>query len=284
MILALLLVLGLVWGCVPRAGPRPESRLAENLDYLVKQGTKSWGRRVDPRDARRSRLFLDQASRLDPANLELAALHARACHFVGYYLEDDPARQDSFYWEGASAAWRALQRSAIFRAAFQEAQGDSSAREVAALAATLPEQIPLLYWWAANLSHYLATKPVRQRLDHREAVETALHRILALEPNFFHGGPYRIFGSFYAKTPGVELSRSREYFQKAIQANPHYLGTYVLRARYYHTKAGNRELFHRDLTTVIQADPTVIPDVMPENLLEQEQARRLLQQEALLFE
>jgi len=57
-----------------------------------------------------------------------------------------------------------------------------------------------------------------------------------------------------------------------------------MRAQYFHTKSGNREKFVQDLQFVLQADPTLLPEVSPENLLEQEKARRLLANESALFE
>ena len=57
-----------------------------------------------------------------------------------------------------------------------------------------------------------------------------------------------------------------------------------MRAQYFHTKSGDREKFVQNLQFVLQADPTLIPEVSPENLLEQEKARRLLAKESALFE
>ena len=82
----------------------------------------------------------------------------------------------------------------------------------------------------------------------------------------------------------MELSHSKNNFEKSIAGSPNYLGTYVIRAQYFHTKSGNREKFVQDLQFVLQADPTLLPEVSPENLLEQEKARKLLAKESALFE
>jgi hypothetical protein len=57
-----------------------------------------------------------------------------------------------------------------------------------------------------------------------------------------------------------------------------------LLAQYYYTKAEDREHFHRELQEVLSADPAQIPEIMPENLFEQEIAQQLLEQESFLFE
>ena len=77
--------------------------------------------------------------------------------------------------------------------------------------------VPLLYWWISNFSKYLITKPVMIRLQSRDVIETSLHRILALQPDFFYHGANRIFGGIYARLPGLDLSYSVNNFDKAKQ-------------------------------------------------------------------
>ena len=62
------------------------------------------------------------------------------------------------------------------------------------------------------------------------------------------------------------------------------MGTYVMRAEYLYTKSGNREEFIKDLQMVLNANPTELPNVSPENLFEQEKAKVLLAKESSLFE
>lgn len=107
---------------------------------------------------------------------------------------------------------------------------------------------------------------------------------MALQPDFFYHGANRIFGGIYARLPGVELKNSIINFDRSLKGSPNYIGTYVIRARYLHTKTGNLEAFMDDLQLVLNADPTILPQVSPENLLEQEKARNLLKQASSLFE
>ena len=93
-----------------------------------------------------------------------------------------------------------------------------------------------------------------------------------------------MLGMFYIRLPGIELSKSKQYFDQAILTFPNYFGTKVLLAQYYYTKAEDREHFHRELQEVLLADPAQIPEIMPENLFEQGIAKQLLEQESSLFE
>ncbi|MFQ6612150.1 MAG: TRAP transporter TatT component family protein [Fidelibacterota bacterium] len=271
-------------GCIRHSRATTDDSLEKNLQFLIEQGKEHWEKRVDPEEANKARFFLSKAFLIQPDNLEIAALYSRACQFAGYYIETDPVKQDSLFQEGRNSAWSVISRSEPFLQGFQSASGDSTARLLAALENLPIDYIPVLYWWIANSARFLASKPVIERLNHRDEIETGLHRIQALKPDYFYGGPNRIFGGIFARLPGVELALSESYFQQSIKESPNYLGTYVLRARFLHIKAGDREQFNKDLNYVIQADPTALPEVMPENLLEQGIAKALLDQESYLFE
>ena len=72
-------------------------------------------------------------------------------------------------------------------------------------------------------------------------------------------------------------------FEKSIKGSPDYFATYVKRAQYLHTKNGNREKFVQDLQKVLNMNPSILPEVSPENLFEQEKAKILLSKEPSLF-
>ena len=221
---------------------------------------------------------------MNPDDQTVVALYARACHFIGYYIEDDPARSDSLFVEGMNTAWEFIISTDAYQEGVALSEGDSNAKKIAGLENASQDMVPVLYWWVSNYSRYLLTKPVMERLQQRDIIETVLHRILALQPDFFYHGANRIFGGIYARLPGVDLNHSVTNFDKSIQGSPNYMGTYVIRAKYLYTKSGNREAFVNDLQKVLNADPTILPEVSPENLFEQEKARSLLAEVSSLFE
>ena len=255
-----------------------------NIQLLVKQGRTHWEKRVNVKNARTARLFLSKANVLNPDDQAVTALYARACHFIGYYIEDDPARSDSLFVEGMDTAWEFIISTDAYQEGVALSEGDSNAKKIAGLENASQDMVPVLYWWVSNYSRYLLTKPVMERLQQRDIIETVLHRILALQPDFFYHGANRIFGGIYARLPGVDLNHSVLNFDKSIQGSPNYMGTYVIRAKYLYTKSGNREAFVNDLQKVLNADPTILPEVSPENLFEQEKARSLLAEVSSLFE
>ena len=256
----------------------------KNLQFLVAQGKLHWDKRVNIKDANLAKLFLSKANELNPDNAEIVELYARACHFVGYYLQSNLDKSDSLFIEGMNTTWSYIISTNAYQEGAALFDGDLTGKKIAGITNISKEMVPILYWWASNYSRYLSKKPVMDRLQSRDLIETALHRILSLEPDYFYHGANRLFGGIYARLPGVELNLSMNNFDKAITGSPNYLGTYVVRAEYLHTKSGNREAFTKDLQMVLNADPTLLPNISPENLFEQEKAKQLLLKEASLFE
>jgi len=275
----------LVSGCTIKTGSfGAYTSTDQNIQFLVEKGQSHWEKRVNPEDAKMAQLFLSKAYDQDPNNGDVAELYSRACHYIGYYIETDPFKSDLLFMEGMESAWDFILATDSYQEGYALTNGDSTAKIIGGIENTSQELVPYLYWWVANFSRYLVTKPVMERLSQREIIETALHRILSLNPNFYYHGANRIFGGIYARLPGVDLIHSINNFEYSISGSPNYLGTYVIRAQYLHTKSGNRELFVKDLQFVLQSDPTLLPDVSPENLNEQEKAKTLLAMESSLFE
>ena len=255
-----------------------------NSESLIKQGKAYWEKRVNPKSAKIAVLFFEKAVELNPKKLELAVSLSRAYYFQGHYIEIDPAIRDTLYLKGANAALTGFKNTTYFQSFADTTSIDNLKLQITAIRKAPVETIPALYWWAANFGRYLTTKPVLKRIESREIIETAMHRIATMDEDYYYGGPARFFGTFYSRLPGVPLDRAKNNFDQSLVDSPDYLGTRVLRARYYHTKLGNRDLFEEDLNYVINADPSALPDAMPENLYEQEKAKELLKHTSILFE
>ena len=255
-----------------------------DYEYLIKEGELYWEKRANPKSAKMATLYFEKAFELNPQNFELTVSLSRAYYFQGYYIEIDPAKRDTLYLKGASAALTGFQNTAFFQSFDDTASIDNLKLQITAIRKAPVETIPALYWWAANFGRYLTTKPVLKRIESREIIETAMHRIATLDEDYYYGGPTRFIGTFYSRLPGDPLDRAKSNFDQSLSDSPDYLGTRVLRARYYHTKLGNQDLFEEDLKYVINADPSILPDAMPENLFEQEKAKELLKHTSILFE
>jgi tetratricopeptide (TPR) repeat protein len=255
-----------------------------NINSLHNFGNYFWEQRDNKQNASRALDYLSRAHILDPNHTEVAVLLSRAYHFYGHYFENDPAKKDSLFLLGSSVAQTVLFSSSKFNLIVENTPGDGVTRMTAAIDSLDEDFVPALYWWAANFGHYLLEKSIQERLTHRDLIESVIHRMLSLNPYYYYGGPYRLMGVLYVRIPGVEIVHSETYFNLALESFPEYFSTAVLKAQYYCTKAGDRDQFRSLLISVLEADPSSIPEVFAENLHEQEKARQLLEIEELLFE
>ena len=256
----------------------------KNIEHLAKLGKSHWEKRVDHKDAKLSNHFLSKAVELDPKNSDIMVLYSRSCYFIGRFSAINDKSADSSFINGFTKSWHYIINSKDFQNGFKSIDGDSVAKTIAGLENLSEHLLPVAYWWAENYTSYLLTKPVLERMENREIIETMLHRILSINPEYYYHGANRIFGSFYAKLPGVNLDQSKNNFDKSISSEPAFMTSYIMRAQYLHTKNGDRDSFIEDLQFVLNTDPTKLPEASPENLFEQEKAKTLLAKKESLFE
>ena len=255
-----------------------------NADSHINQGNAYWGKRASPKSAKLAVLFYKKAFELNKTDLMLAASLSKAYYFQAYYVESDLSKRDTLYLKGAESALRGFENSTFYQSFSDTSKFENNKMKLEAIKKAPIETIGVLFWWVNNQGKFLINKPIIDRISSREILEIAMHRISILDEDYYYGGPTRFFGMFYSRLPGVPLDRAKLNFDQSLLDNPNFFGTRVLRARYYHTKLGNRELFEEDLKFVINGDPSLLPDAMPENLFEQDKAKELLNNTTILFE
>lgn len=139
--------------------------------------------------------------------------------------------------------------------------------------------IPAAYWYASALGKWARAKGFGVLVGNKDKIKATMTRVLELDPNFYHGGPHRYFGAFYAVAPdfaGGDVKQSQVHYEKSLEIAPYFLGTKVLMAENLATKLDDEEMFDRLLEEVLAADlSTVPPEILPEMTSEQEKAREL---------
>ena len=261
-----------------------QSAQSQNIGFLIEQAKLFFEQRIDSSSVFKANHFLGLANNIEKDNFELSNLYSRSLFFQGLFLENDKIKKDSLFLKGAEIAKYSVLNDSLFKSILNKTIGDSSFKILSALSIAPIELVPGMYWWATNKLWYLNNKPAIERVNHRELLEIIMHRIISIEPDYFYGGPYRFFGIFYSRIPGVEITQAKSYFEKAINSYPNYFGNKVQMSAFYHQKAENRNLFTSQLQSVIDIDPTLNPDIIPENIFYQKRASYLLNQEQTLFE
>jgi len=262
-----------------------ENAQSQNIEFLIEQATNLWGKRSDTNAVKQANYFLGLAYNVKKTNTEITDLYIKCLFFQGMFLEEENDKKDSLFLKGSKVAKNSVLKNDIFTELVQNSSiGDSTFKILSALSEAPKELLPTMYWWATNKLWYLNTKPAIERINQRELLEVIMHRVISLEPNYDYGGAYRFFGVFYSRIPGVELSQSKTYFEKAISSNESYLGNQVQMSEFYHQKSEDKTSFVEQLEYVKSLDASLSNSNMPENSYYQKRANKLLLQRDTLFE
>lgn len=254
---------------------------SSNINF--EKGKENWEKRANKNNIYKSLKYLTKAIKENGENLERSKLMSQACHFTAEYIEDDETKSDSLYLLGKDIAWNFLIKTDSYIKGFNSFIGDVVDKKIAGIDNISENDIEVLFWWVKNYVSFIANKPVTERLTAREEIETALYRVLSQKPDFYFGGCHQIFGILYARLPGVELNKSISQFETAITKGPDFFGNYVARAKYLYPRVSDKESFEKDINYIISLDPSTVPEIAPENLMEQEIAKKLLQKSSNLF-
>ena len=271
------------WSCSNQKIKIQEAQ-SKNVEFLVQQAKQLWEQRSDSNSVKKANYILGLANDVKKNNKDIVIIYSQSLFFEGMFLEYDKIKKDSLFLKGAEVAKYSILNDSLFKSTFNETIGDDNFKMLSALSVAPRELVPGMYWWATNKLWYLNNKPAIERINHRELLEVIMHRIIALEPDYLYGGPYRFFGIFYSRMPGVEISQSKRYFEKAISSYPNYFGNKVQMSEFYHQKAENKNLFQNQLNSIINIEPTIDPYIIPENTFYQKRALLLLDQKETLFE
>jgi hypothetical protein len=144
------------------------------------------------------------------------------------------------------------------------------------------EGLPAMYWYATALGKWARASGFGVLVGQKDNIKATMTRALELDPSFYHGGPHRYFGAFYAIAPafaGGDPEQSKEHYQKSLDIAPYFLGTKVLMAENLATKLDDEEMFDRLLQEVLDADISAVPaEIHPEMAIEKEKAIELQKQ------
>jgi predicted anti-sigma-YlaC factor YlaD len=238
----------------------------------------AWAARKDPAKLMEA-IGKWEAIAASSADAEVYAKLARAWYLAGerYAFEEKNDKRDEAYQKGLDWATKSLKVAAPEFASLMS-QGKQHAE---AITKAPKEAVSAMYWFSANLGKWAATKGFATRLRYKDDIKATVDTIKGYDDKFFYAAPWRVLGGFEAQTAGLaggSLEKSEEYFKKAVELAPNYLGTKVLWADYLCVKRQDKATFEKLLKDVVAANPAAEPEIEAENLLEQEKAKKLLAQ------
>ena len=141
------------------------------------------------------------------------------------------------------------------------------------------EALPAMYWYASALGKWARASGFGVLVGQKDNIKATMTRAKELDPNFYHAGPYRYFGAYYAIAPafaGGDLEKSKESYQKSLELAPYFVGTKILMAENLATKLDDEEMFDRLIQEVLDFDINDAPaEIHPEIAVEKAKAVEL---------
>lgn len=209
-----------------------------------------------------------------PGEQEPMIALSRAWYFMGDAYVDEPEQRAVIFEKGVTWGEKAMAADLEFKARIDKGEKASTAVE-----ALQKDDQMAIYWTGVNLGKWARLQGFSTVVKYKGYISALMTKCTALDETAFWGGPTRYWGSFYAVAPsfaGGDMTKSKEYFEKAKTAYPEVLTTYVLYADTYATKAQDRALFKSLLEHVIAAPGDAIPELVPEMANEKKKAEKLL--------
>jgi len=246
---------------------------------LMAAADAAWANRGDPAQAKAAVDAWTKAAEIDPKNVTALFELTHAIYFYSdchlRFDEENPDAYKDSHESGVRAGERAL---SAMSPSFGEkmASGERIEEAITVLNASA---VPALYWRASNLGRWAVLESFATLLSYKDEIREVMDFCLTQNPLYFYQGPDRYFGVFYAKAPGFaggDMKKSAAHFNVAIDAHPNYFGTRILMAEEWAIKEDNRPLFEELVNYVLNSDPNVIPELVPESTCEQRKATKLM--------
>lgn len=246
---------------------------------LMSQAEQAYANRGDEAQSKAAVDAYKAATAIDPGNVEALTELTHAIYFYAdchlRFDESNPDLWKSTHEEGIRAGERAL---SALSPAFAEKMA-AGTRIEDALDVLNASAVPALYWRASNLARWATLESFATLLSYKDEVRAIMEFCLANDQLYWYQGPDRYFGAFYARAPsfaGGDMKKSAAHFNISIDAQPNYYGTRVLMAEEWAIKEDNRPLYEELLNYVLEGDPNVIPEIVPESLCEQRKAKKMM--------
>lgn len=279
--LLVLLACGKQIGSYEVEAPTAATASVDQKSALKAEADALWAERGDKAKLQAALVKYEAVYALDAKDRDVAGRLVRGWYFLGDGHETEKDAKLSAW--SASIEWgkKCLAINSEFTALL--AKGDED--EASAARAFTKDDVSCIYWTSSALGKWAKLTGLTTTLKHLPTVKAYMTRVGELDATHYYSGPDRYWGVFYAALPsfaGQDLTKSKEFFDKAIAAEPNHFGNRVNFAENWATKTQNKAEFEKALNEVISATPS-IPEILPELEAEQRKAKVLLENEGNYF-
>ncbi|KMY68287.1 hypothetical protein AAU61_00845 [Desulfocarbo indianensis] len=163
---------------------------ADSAD-LVQEADLLFAQRGDLAKANQAADLYEKALAADPKNEEAAWKAARVIYWIGRNTEGDEAKVLVFE-RGIADAQKAI--------------------------AINPDSLGGHYWLGVSYGLYGSAKGVTKSLSLINPIKEEMAKVIAIDPKYDEGGPYRVLGRLYFKVPGIFGGSNSEAIKNLEQA------------------------------------------------------------------
>lgn len=255
---------------------------ASQVESLMKEGDAHYELREDTKSLEAAIQSWEKAVEIDPQNQTALIKLSIACYWMGNGHLKEKEAKISYFHKGAQYGERAMALNPEFKELMKQDKKDYECLDVLG-----KKEIPAVYWSYCNLGRWSVNQGFVTILKNKKKLKTFIDWVVKTDEEFQFAGGHRSVAVYYAKAPsfaGGDLEKSKYHFNRSLEIAPNYFTTKLLMAEFYAYKTQDREMFVLLLNEVINADPAVAPNDIPEQKISQEKARILLEKADDMFE
>lgn len=262
----------------------PAATASSPVDALLKEADTLFDGRDEEQKLIDALAKYEEAHTADPTNRHAVVRLTRGWYFWGDAYGDSKEVQVERWGKAIEWGTTCIALNAKFASAVNEGKKEKDAVQFA-----IADDVPCLYWTSTALGKWAKAQSLSKTLKFLPTVKAYMTKTEELDPTYYHYGPARYWGAYYAALPsfaGQDFAKSAEYFAAAVEGAPYYLPTRALRAEYLAVGTQDVQLFDKDVKHVLAADPDSKPEagITPENIKEREKVQALLDKKYELFD
>ncbi|GBF49354.1 lipoprotein [Leptospira ryugenii] len=248
---------------------------------------KLWKNRHNEADLRQALVSLEQFANENPQFSDVKVLLCRGNYLMGdghLWLKltgdadaDAAVKAESIKFYDAAVGW--CEAALALNPKFRDKVVKDGIEVEKALDTLGPEDIDALYWRYASLGKWSRLSGFTTLLANRSKFTAMINRVKELEKDmgkeYFYAATLRYDAASNALSPTGDKKLADKYFEEAIKRHPNYFAVRVLYAE--SRLKGDEAKFKSQLDYVIKGNPKSLPELEPDQIVEQRKAKKLLE-------
>ncbi|TGN13404.1 TRAP transporter TatT component family protein [Leptospira ilyithenensis] len=246
---------------------------------------KLWKNRQNEADLRQALVLLEKFANENPQYTDVKVMLCTGNYLMGdghLWLKltgedsDAAVKEESVKFYDAAVNWceAGLAMNPAFRKKLTEGVEPEKALDTLTV-----DDIDSLYWRYASLGKWSRLVGFTTLLANRSKFSAMVNRVKELEKQlpskeYFYSATLRYEATSNALSPTGDKKLGAKLFEEAIKKHPNYFAVRVLYSE--SLLKGDETKFQNQLNFVLKGNPKSLPEIEPEQIVEQRKAKKLL--------